>query len=362
MTFLNVEFGRAREGGYIPGEGPTDAKIVLVGEAGGAEEDRHKRPFVGPAGRVLEQCMHAAGLIRGETYLTNVVKCRPRNNDITPYYNPRTGRFTELAEPWLNELYEELAGLKANIIVALGNVPMAALTRRKKSVTKYRGYIERAEKEICSEKVLITLHPSSTFFRGEKHGGSGGGPGKGASPYIGRYYITMDLKKALAFSDSPVLIRPQRRLVTQFSDVQEVVEWIKILAKTGRVSCDIEVSNFEVSCMGLSASQDLGVSIPLSDMKRWSEYEELLIWRALDQYVFGDPGVVKVVQNGIFDLYFIFLKYGIVTKGPIEDIMIGHHIMYFEMAKALDFIASIYCGAQEYWKDMVKFDNIKENS
>src|SRR5690348_14283710 len=106
---------------------------------------------------------------------------------------------------------------------------MAALTRRKKNVTKFRGYIERAEKEICTEKVLITLHPSSTFYRGEKHGGSGGGPGKGASPYIGRYYITMDLKKALAFSDSPQLIRPSRRIVVDFSDVGEVVEWIKTL-------------------------------------------------------------------------------------------------------------------------------------
>lgn len=359
MTFIPADLGSAREGNYIPGEGPKDAKIAIVGEAGGAHEDRHKRPFCGPAGRVLEQCMHSAGLIRGECYLTNVIKLRPRGNDIAPYYNSRTGTFSALADSHIHELLGELNEIKPNIIVATGNIPMAALTRRKKGVTKYRGYIEEGLPSLVTRKVLVTIHPSSTFFRGE--GTTGGGAGKGSSPYIGRYYLSHDLRKAKRFSTTPELVRPERKIVI-CRTVEEVKGWLEVLAETKRVSLDIEVLNFELASIGLSADPSLAVEIPFADQKLWSDYEEAEIMRLLDHYIFGNSEVVIVVQNGIFDLWFLFLRYGILTRGEVEDTMIGHHVMYFEMAKGLDFLASIHCGAQEYWKDMVKFNNIKDNA
>jgi len=361
-SYLPMNLTHGTSGGLIPGEGPSDAKIAIVGEAGGAEEDRYKRPFVGPAGRVLEQCMHTAGLVRAETWLTNVVKIRPKDNKIDPYYNTKTGHFSEAGMEWVRDLWRELNEIKPNIIVASGNVPMAALTRRKKRITMYRGYIEEGVPELWTRKVLPTLHPSATFFRGEKEGGTKGGPGKGKSPYMGRYYISHDLRKAKLFSATPDLVRPVRKMLYNFSSASEVVAYIKELASSGRVSTDIEVLNYEMSCISLAASPDFGISIPFSDQRLWSIHEEAEIMRALGKHVFGNVSVIKVVQNGIFDLWFLFLRYGIVTRGSVEDTMIGHHIMYFDMAKALEFIASIHCGAQEFWKDMVSFDNIKENA
>ncbi|MFM2033024.1 MAG: hypothetical protein RLZZ297_1789 [Chloroflexota bacterium] len=69
----------------VPGEGPADAAVMLVGEAPGAAEDRSGRPFVGASGRVLDGLLQRAGLSRGQVFIANVVKHRPpENRDPTP--------------------------------------------------------------------------------------------------------------------------------------------------------------------------------------------------------------------------------------------------------------------------------------
>jgi DNA polymerase len=69
----------------VPGEGPADARVVVVGEAPGAKEDEQGRPFVGAAGKLLDRLLADAGLDRGEVFVTNVVKARPPGNrDPTP--------------------------------------------------------------------------------------------------------------------------------------------------------------------------------------------------------------------------------------------------------------------------------------
>jgi len=64
----------------VPGEGPPDARVMFVGEGPGFQEDRQGRPFVGPAGQLLNQLLLDAGLRRPEVFITNLVKCRPPNN------------------------------------------------------------------------------------------------------------------------------------------------------------------------------------------------------------------------------------------------------------------------------------------
>lgn len=64
----------------VPGEGPADARLLFIGEAPGFHEDREGRPFVGAAGRFLEQLLHSIGLTREQVFICNVVKCRPPNN------------------------------------------------------------------------------------------------------------------------------------------------------------------------------------------------------------------------------------------------------------------------------------------
>lgn len=337
MSFLNLGGSRV-----VPGVGPKNAKIAIVGEAPGSHEDNHLKPFVGPAGSVLEQCLHVAGLIRSEVYLTNVVKVRPKNNIIDPYFIGTKGIFTDAGKEWVDQLHRELSDLNPNIVVACGATAMAALTRYHK-VMKYRGYIFESRGLDRITKVLPTIHPAAAL-RGM---------------YLYRHIIAADLRKAREHSTTPKLERPERQLVYNFSSVEEVLEWLDYYEHQPLVCFDIEVMNFEVSCVGISSSPEIAISVPLDE--RWTPEEELDIWYGL-QRVLGNSSSVKVVQNGMFDINFLLTRCGIEVRGPIADTMCGHSVMYPELSKSLAFLGSAYCGAQEYWKDMVKFNNIKEES
>ncbi len=122
---------------------------------------------------------------------------------------------------------------------------------------------------------------------------------------------------------------------------------------------DIEVVNYEVACISFSTSPEIGIVVPITD--RWTEEEELHIWRAV-QKLLGNPKTVKVAQNAIFDIHFLLTSTGIEVRGPIHDTMVGHSVMYTELPKGLGFLGSIYCGAQAFWKDKVNFHDVKEES
>ena len=100
----------------VPGEGPADARIMLIGEAPGWNEDQQGRPFVGAAGKFLEELLAAAGLKREDVFITNIVKSRPPGNrDPLP---------DEIAacEPWLQRQIEII---DPDVIVTLGRFSMA---------------------------------------------------------------------------------------------------------------------------------------------------------------------------------------------------------------------------------------------
>jgi DNA polymerase len=103
----------------VPGEGDPNAEIMLVGEAPGANEDREGRPFVGRAGKVLDELLAAAGLEREQVYITNVVKARPPGN--------RDPRADEVAHnmPWLEA---QLALIQPRLVVPLGRHALAHFT------------------------------------------------------------------------------------------------------------------------------------------------------------------------------------------------------------------------------------------
>ena len=351
MSFLET----TRPARRVPGIGPKNAKIAIVGEAPGAYEDAQLKHFVGPAGGVLEQCLHSAGLIRSDVYLTNVVKVRPTKNDIAPFFNGKT--FSAEGMEYFKELRAELNELKPNIIVACGKTAMAALTGQT-AITKLRGYVLDTIDLTYTRKCIPCIHPAACLY-GQKGGDSGGLATSSAKPYLYRYIITCDLKKAKHLSSDPALVRPERQLVYNFSNVTEVLEWLNFFSEQPLVAFDIEVTNYEVSCISFASSPDVAASIPIAHT--WSEQDEMAIWRGI-QTVLGNEKSIKVGQNLIFDNHFLLTRCGIEVRGPIQDTMIAHSIIYPELPKGLAFLGSIYCGVQEYWKDLIKFDNIKEES
>lgn len=341
MTFIPMPQGKQP----VHGEGSKDSKICIIGEALGAYEERARRPFVGPAGSVLDSCLQAAHLSRRDCYITNVVKVKPPGNDVSPYFKEDTrGRhtFTPAGQEWVEILYEELKDVRANVLVPLGKVALAAITGHSR-ISRYRGYVMQGVAGVGSRKVIPAYHPAASL-RGQ---------------FILRYYITADLQKAKMESEFPSITRPERKLVVP-TDFEECREWIRYLEGCTAWACDIEVVNYEVSCIGFAPAPNLAISIPFYH-EHWNEEQECVMWKDMSRLM-GNPNISKIFQNGIFDIHFLAQRSGIHVARPWEDTMVGHHIQYPEMLKGLEFLVSLHCGAQEYYKDMVKWDNIKKEA
>lgn len=138
------------------GEGPADAPVMIVGEVPGDQEDKQGRPFVGPAGRLLNRCLESLGIDRHHLYLTNAVKhfkWIPRGK--RRLHQKPNSREINACHPWLEA---ELALIHPRLVVALGATAAQALMGKDFRVTKKRG---RLFSPPFAEKFFATLHPSS---------------------------------------------------------------------------------------------------------------------------------------------------------------------------------------------------------
>jgi uracil-DNA glycosylase len=138
------------------GEGGPKAKIMFVGEQPGNEEDLAGRPFVGPAGRLLDKLLGEAGIDRQKAYVTNAVKhfkWEPRGKRRI-HKKPNSAEIAA-CRPWLEG---EIAALKPRIIVCLGATAAQALLGRDFRVTQHRGELL---KSALAPFVMATVHPSS---------------------------------------------------------------------------------------------------------------------------------------------------------------------------------------------------------
>jgi uracil-DNA glycosylase len=133
----------------VPGEGSAEARVVIVGEAPGAQEDRKGRPFVGNAGRLLDRLLEAAGLVRDDVFITNVVKARPPGN--------RDPRADEVAHhlPWLEQ---QLALIAPSVIIPVGRHALAHFAPGQK-ITEVHGklIVER------DRRLVPWLHPAAAL-------------------------------------------------------------------------------------------------------------------------------------------------------------------------------------------------------
>jgi uracil-DNA glycosylase family protein len=140
------------------GEGSPDARIVFVGEQPGDREDLSGRPFVGPAGRLFDEALEAAGIDRKLVYVTNAVKHFKWVPDARGKRRiHKKPSYSEIAacRPWLDS---ELSALKPDVLVCLGATAAQALLGREFSVMRQRGrWIESP----LARHVMATVHPSS---------------------------------------------------------------------------------------------------------------------------------------------------------------------------------------------------------
>ncbi|MGC9379487.1 UdgX family uracil-DNA binding protein [Streptomyces sp. MH13] len=152
------------------GAGKADARVMLVGEQPGDQEDREGKPFVGPAGRLLDRALEEAGIDPGDAYVTNAVKhfkftrAEPRKRRI---HKAPTLRETTACGPWLAA---ELARVEPELIVVLGATAGKALLGSSFRVTRVRGTVLEEEVHGRRERLVPTVHPSAVLRAEDRDG------------------------------------------------------------------------------------------------------------------------------------------------------------------------------------------------
>lgn len=316
--------------GIVWGEGPTDAKIMFIGEAPGEEEAITKRPFFGPSGKVLyRQCEHA-GVNKNAQFVTNVVKCRPTTRDTYGRLVNRQPTDQEI-RACAPLLVHEIKTVNPNVIVALGNIPMHTITDAKRGILDVRSVPTLGNKRIDGKaeryKVVGTFHPAFVMRNQDFWPAA-----------------VFDLVRAKHESEFPEIRRRKWTSVihAQLSSVRAKLEGD--IRAAGLYFHDLETTGLDpkkdsIRCIGLSAND---TEIYVFD---WTHDVQDFV-----RMLHADPALKTVGQNSEgFDIRFQEVK-GFKFNGPTYDTLLGFHLLNAGLPKDLGFIGA--CSTDElYWKD-----------
>ncbi len=137
----------------VPGEGPSDAQIMFIGEGPGYHEDRLGRPFVGPAGGFLDDLLTSTNLSRKQVFIANMVKCRPPNNrDPLPDEIATCSKYLD----------RQIELINPKLVVTLGRFSLAKYFP-KESISRSRGKVRK----VAGRSVYPIMHPAAALHRQE---------------------------------------------------------------------------------------------------------------------------------------------------------------------------------------------------
>jgi len=257
-------------------EGPAGADIMIVGEAPGAEEERDGKPFVGAAGRTLSSLLQQSGISRHSCLVTNVARVRPPGNDITLYFhdkqcnNPRP----EMVE-WVQQLKDEIELHRPNVIIALGNTALWALTGER-GISSMRGYL-LSTNFLPKTKIIPTFHPQAVNYDWKLH-----------------YTCILDLRKAARHSLSSDFPLDMRKLhaAPSYSEFMSYLDFL-IANPTKPIAIDIETSQpgSHIHTMGIADSPTNAYSFKILNGHEpiYSVDMELALWSKLNTVLSTSP-------------------------------------------------------------------------
>lgn len=320
-------------------EGDPAAPICFIAEAPARNEMRLGRPLVGESGQIFDQLLHAAGLIRANAYIINVIENPIESGEAYYYSGSDKGVRPELGRH-LSKFTKRLGLSKANIFVPMGGLATAAMTEKGR-ILRWRGSVIESTR-LRGRKTMPTIHPAATTYR--DHTGM-------PAQYIWRYFIQKDFEKAKLEAEFPE-IRREERMLRIDPTFAEAIAWIEYCREQDAVAVDTEVINHQISCVGLAVSPHDAMCIPLTNLygqNRWTEVEEARLWTALAGLL-EDESITKIGQNFIFDMWLLLFRMRILVKGDIKDTMIAQRVMYPDFPAGLDFLCSMHTDIP-YYKD-----------
>lgn len=325
-------------------------RITIVGEAYGEVEEQLQMPFVGPSGYLLNTLLQDAGIEKTECYLTNVFNLRPKptnaienlcapkrevNHSLPPLGSGKYIRDEYLGE--LDRLYSELIEQRPNLIIALG-ATAAWATLGATGISGCRGSIASALPQAGGFKVLPTYHPAALM----------------REPAL-RAITIADLIKAERESHFPEIRRPYREIWIDptLDDMERFNN--DYIAGAEFLSVDIETRGKYITCLGFAPSPSVGLVVPFEDPRQpnnvyWPTHQsEREAWFFVRRVLRGPQR--KIFQNGLYDLRFLWERYGLTVANAGEDTMLMHHALQPELPKSLSFLGSIYTN-ESSWKLM----------
>jgi uracil-DNA glycosylase family 4 len=294
--------------------GPRDAKVVLVGEAPGANEEAAGRPFIGGSGELLDRMLAGVGISRSECFVTNICHMRPPDNEFNWFY--KKANQLPLMQG-IVQLKMDIDAIKPNLVVAFGAQPLRILTS-KPSIEKWRGSILESAL-VKGQKVIATYHPAYAL-----------------RVWDYKAVIELDLARCAREAQFPEIVRPRREYylnpdtATRLKLAEEMYHapWLAV-----DIECVEEAPGvWKLSCVGFSDRRDRVMVIPVV-----SSDDRLFV-----ASLCSCPAQ-KIFQNGSFDTT-ILGQNGITVTGygePSErgydyplgwDTMLGHHSIYTECA------------------------------
>jgi DNA polymerase len=331
----------------IRASGPRDAKIAFVGEAPGETEEKIGIPFVGKAGQEFTALLQESGIARSSCYLTNVLWTRPPGNkldefciskkDCPPGYSlPPLAMGKYLHPdllPELGRLKSELTALSPNLVVALGNTALWALTNSS-AIGANRGTVSESTL-VPNLKILPTYHPAAVLRN-----------------WSWRVVVLQDLAKARRELEFPEIRRTERKIIIN-PNFWQAYYWLKYAEQSSILSCDIETEKRQITSIAFATTPSNILVIPFWDKESpdwsyWEETEECAIWQTIFDLLSSHKRVL--FQNGLYDVQYLWSML-VPVPGFLEDTMILHHAMYPELPKSLAFLGSIYCN-DSAWKKM----------
>lgn len=337
----------------VCGEGPVPARIFIVGEAPGFEEERGGHPFVGASGRELDKMLHEAGILRSECFVSNVSRQRPPDNKIEAWISKAKKKasipsgFIPLrnlhVHPAIAQGFEallkEIELVQPNVIITFGNLAMWSLTNLW-GISKWRGSQLQVDYNSEGPLVLPTYHPAYIL-----------------RDWAERATVVRDLRRAKGMQYNRINAKPAWKFIIRptFARVEDTFKLLLAKLEEGplRLTHDLETRGGHIACSGIAWSKTEAICVPFMCVENkegfWTaEQEAAILW--LHYKVLCHPNARVVNQNYLYDAQYQD-RWWCFHGRFWRDTMLAHHTAFCALPKALDYQASLYCEHYVYWKD-----------
>ena len=322
----------------VRASGCPSAKVWIVGEAPGFDEEMQGKPFVGTSGKELDRQLKEAGINRDECFVTNVCQWRPPNNEISKWLERKKSvkapsGYKYVVDPRVQEGKDELLALihahRPTLIIGFGNTALWALSGEW-GIGNWRG----SELMVGESHFVPTYHPAAVLRN-----------------WASRVEVMHDLRYRCKRRLEHGFVTPDYHFNTapSFDDVMGFIDGLE-----GEVAADIETADGHTLCLGLARSPLEAICIPFRGVGGvyWPAGQEKDLVDLFANKV--ELGYVELVgQNWNYDRQYLVEDFTRELR-PSFDTYIAQSVLFPGTERGLGYLSSMYCDYHRFWKEDAK--------